>query len=257
MDINEALTFLGLSATASIDELDSTFRRLVMIYHPDRNPERSSWSHSNMIRLKEAHEIAGRYLMEPRAEPVLPDPRTLRDFLSSFSAAREDVLQGIHLYYTFSLENIHLRYEGVRRYRYNSSRNHIRKGITAMGNMASVAPSGRLHTHLVLFRAFAAAFERTMHITKTFVPDGSVNHKAYRHYHSGSLILDSLVRGRLFPEDFPRQDLTPKSIPMCEQEFFLILTRYTESTWLSEAVLKLSLLDSLSKLLEFESKQAR
>jgi hypothetical protein len=254
MTTDEAFSFLGLQPSASMNDVDTSFRQLVMVYHPDKNPDRSEWSHDRMTLLNEAHTIAERYitLRQENHENVSPHPEFLRRIQTAFRAARENILEGIHLYYVFNLENVHLRAEGTRRYRYNTARRSIQKGLTQMEKISRNMPQGKLFNHIRLFQAFGKSFYSSMIITKINAPDGSINYKAYKHYRSGSALLDSLIRKQFFPEDFPQRDLTPKSVDLCEQEFLLILTSYRESVWLPETIVKLSLFENLYKLTEFE-----
>jgi hypothetical protein len=255
MNIDEAFSFLGLQPSAGREEVDASFRQLVMVYHPDKNPDKTEWSHNMMILLNEAHNIAERCisLRQKKHESSSPPPELLRRVQTTFYAARENILEGMHLYYVFNLENIHLRAEGTRRYRYNTARRTIQKGLVQMEKLIShSAPQGKLYNHIRLFQAFGKSFYGSMIITKISAPDGSINYKAYRHYHNGSAILDALIRRQFFPEDFPQRDLTPKSMILCEQELLLVLTTYRQSIWLPETIIKLSLLENLRKLAEFE-----
>jgi hypothetical protein len=260
MNTDEAFSFLGLSLSASKEELEASFRQLVMLYHPDRNPDKSEWSHARMTLLNEAHNLAQRYITL-RSEKLHSAPKQIsRELMlhlqNGLYAARDDILEGAHLYYTFSLENIHLRSEGIRRLRYNGAKRSVRKGVIQLEKILREAPEGKLKIYARLWEAFGKSFYGSMTITKIYPADTSLNYKAYKLYRDAALILDSFIKLSFFSEDFPRQDITSKSIALCEQLLLLIISNYRETIWVPEATVKLSLLDNLQNLLEFERREA-
>ena len=263
MNTQEAFTFLGLKAGATKEDLDASFRHLVMVYHPDRNPEKSEWSHEKMTLLNEAHELAEQYIAsnnrrEQPGESRSQIPReTLLRLQRAFSAAREELLEGIHLYYTFSLENIHLRAEGNRRYHYNSSKRFVKKALIQLEKIIAAAPDGKLKTYSYLYKEFAASFFNGMNINKICTADSSPDYKAYKLYRNASLTIDAFVKLWFFPDDFPRpRDFSSKSIILSEQELLLILSNYKNTIWIPEATIKLELLDNLRNIADFEQKEA-
>jgi hypothetical protein len=261
MNTNEAFSFLGLTNFASKEEVDTAFRQLVMIYHPDKNPGKAEWSHARMTLLNEAHGLARQYISlrgetgSGRQQGQTVSRALMARLQKAVYTAREDILEGIHLYYIFNLENIHLRLEGIRRLRYNSAKRNVKKGIIQLDKILAEVPDGTLKTCTRLWEAFGKSFFASMSITKICPTDTSRNYKAYRHYKSAALILDSFIKLCFFPEDFPRQDITSKSIALCEQELLLILSNYQETIWTPEATVKLSLLDDLNNLVKFEQQQ--
>ena len=260
MDTQEAFSLLELPSSANKEELEASFRRLVMVYHPDKNPEKAAWSHEKMALLNEAHDIAARHIAAPRAAPPPEAPRPSREALmrlqKAFLAAREDLLDGMHLYYTFKLENVHLRGEGNSRFHYNSARRSIKRAVTRFLALTQENPEsqGTLEARIALYGEFGKSFYAGMGIAKIWPADGSLNYKAYKHYKNSSLIIDALVRHVFFPEDFARPpDLSSKSIVLCEQELLLILSNYRDTVWVPEATVKLELLDNLRRLAVFEN----
>jgi hypothetical protein len=260
MNTDEAFSFLGLTRHASKEELEASFRQLVMLYHPDRNPGRTEWSHTRMTLLNEAHGLAQQYI-SLRGENLRRVPKQVsREFMirlqNGLYAARDAILEGVHLYYTFSLENIHLRSEGIRRLRYNTSKRNIKRGVIQLEKILLEAPEGKLKTYARLWAAFGTSFYDSMAISKICPAGTSPNYKAYKHYRNAASILDALIKLCFFPDDFPRQDITSKSIALCEQLLLLILSNYQETIWPPEAAIKLALLDNLQNLMEFERQEA-
>lgn len=61
-EINASIDYyevLQVKPTASREEIDRAFRRLVLIYHPDKNPDRREWSEQRIRELIRANEILG------------------------------------------------------------------------------------------------------------------------------------------------------------------------------------------------------
>ena len=261
MDASQAFFLLELSPGATSEELETSFRRLVMKYHPDRNADRLEWSHRMTVLLMEAHETASRRIAEEAYERAAAAEKRrlaadLRFFAEAFDAARGGVLEALYTYYAYGLENIPLRSEGNLRLRFTTAKNTLRKGLGIFASLESRPAPPDLKTRAALYQAFGGAFQQNMNISRILVPDGSEDHKAYRHYRNGSLILDSLIKKRFFPKDFTVTDLGPKSASLCEQELFLVITDYRLSVWMPEAVIKLSLLDGFSRLIKYEADMA-
>jgi curved DNA-binding protein CbpA len=266
MTLSEAQAFLGISASASREDLEGAFRRLIKTYHPDKNQNRTAWSHTMTIRLNEAYDIILKELVEntPTLKPTIPeyknsssssssDPHILENFRRSFRIAQDEAMQGIYIYYNFGLDNIHRRQEGVFRQRFNSALNHLKKSIDSLAVLGLKAPTEGQRRHLVLYSTFFRLFRENMLIKKLFVPDGSLNHKAYRHYRMGSENLDDVLKSRLFPKDFNKNGISSKNFSLSEYEFMQVITQFKSSIWVPETVIKLMLIDGFRRIEEFET----
>ena len=56
VDPEKALRLFGLTRSATLRELNSSFRRVVKKYHPDFNPDRQKWAHNAMLIVNSAYE---------------------------------------------------------------------------------------------------------------------------------------------------------------------------------------------------------
>lgn len=256
MDLEEALQFLHLRADSTLNDLDASFRSLVKAYHPDRNQEKAEWSHMMTVRLNEAYDLI-RLSIQERAETASksrkPEPMDPQEFRQAFSQAKQEILKGIFLYYTYGLHNVHLRKEGVLHYRFKTALRHLQNGIRHLSILIPLSPKERYRDYLLLFRLFGESFLQNMKINRTFIPNDSLEMKAYRHYHGGTTILDSVLKAKLFPRDFPSDLMTPKSLAVSEHEFIMVITHYQNSSWIQESIIKLTLIELLNRLDKFKA----
>ena len=58
MKHRESLRVLGLTESSSLQDLTSTFRKLVKKFHPDLNQDKPEWSNRQMLFLNEAYKSA-------------------------------------------------------------------------------------------------------------------------------------------------------------------------------------------------------
>jgi hypothetical protein len=91
-----------------------------------------------------------------------------------------------------------------------------------------------------------------MQIDRTFVPSGSQSeHTAYRRYHEGSRALDAAIRRAFFRDELsPHRELaSPQSLSVSLNEFMAIVTKHSDTSWVTETAMKLCLLDAFQSLL--------
>ncbi len=179
-------------------------------------------------------------------EPLKPE------FIRAFTWATELLLEGVFRFYQYGLENVHLRRQGNLRSRYQGA---LRRVDRAVRQLEAISPDN-LNKHEEQRRSltlqFAYAFSQNMRIDKFFVPTGpALDTKAYRHYRRGSELLDSVIKQSLFGSSFVSRKgglSIGESSHAGEHELLTLLTRYHESHWATEAVLKLQLLSAVLEL---------
>jgi hypothetical protein len=263
MTVDAAYTFLQLPSDADESALTASYRRLVKDYHPDLNAHRPAWSNEMMFLLNEALRIAREYQKnrkaasaEIRPADVRPAPGPARapaaaaagpaadnSFQAGFGFVADGILQGIHTYYNYGLENIHLRMEGTRKFRYRSSVKRLRDGIGKLDALLGTPGPADVVESTRLFREFSKAFLQNMLIGKFFVADGRpANHKSWQHYWRGSEVLDHAIKCAFFEAEFAVSSRV-ESLALCEHEFMIILTKFSDGGWLHEALIKLCLLE--------------
>ncbi len=191
------------------------------------------------------HKTGGLQEMEPEEGNVPPR------IYAELQKAWEKIENGIHLFYTYGLENPHIRQEGPFHIKFVLAQKQIKQGrkILEQWEHQPILPEDR--EELSLQKSFCEAFLQNMRIQKTFVADGSIHHKAYKHYYNGSRLLDAFIKKVLFPEDYSNVILPPKCATLCQQELLTVLLHYHQSTWVGEATIKLAVLESLINLMNF------
>ena len=277
MTLREAFRVFGLAEDATIRDLNRAFRVLVKKYHPDVNRERLDWAHRAMTLVNVAYTTCRESLdrpasnQKPRAKGPPHDGRgrngtsTTAHGTAAASAPepgssgaeesarmrahtarrlRDELLDLVYLYYQYGLENVHLRYEGVRRYRYRSVRRRLH-------NLRTTLLGHRDQTTNTIAE-FAAAFDKHTSIETFGMPsDPPPDRVAYRYLLEGTRSLDILIK-RGFFEEFRRDKRIPpmpNSAELAAQNFLTVLTKYRGSRWTTEATVRLRLLDATVALL--------
>lgn len=59
MTCNDYYSTLGLSNNASADEIKKAYRKLAMLYHPDRNRDKEEWANNKFKEINEAFRVLG------------------------------------------------------------------------------------------------------------------------------------------------------------------------------------------------------
>jgi curved DNA-binding protein CbpA len=137
MKVSAAYEILQLEQSASAEEINASYRRLLMEYHPDRNVDRADWSHQMTIRLTEAYEAVLTYIESLEASEALRKAAEEEQLRGSEAEEEADsgyslgtqaqiaglydqILDQIHSYYNEGMDKIYLRQEGSMRQRYRA-----------------------------------------------------------------------------------------------------------------------------------------
>lgn len=288
MTVQTAFRILRLTPSSSQKELVSSYRRMVKRYHPDYNGDRKEWSHDAMTKINLAYELVRLHLQngngasgataDPSSETAAtsnsgpsqphqsPPHQEFQDdlsdgfaqtpaedpaFVALFDRAADSVLTGIYTYYQYGLQNVYLRHEGVRRFRYRSAVKRVQDGVHHLQELQQFATADIHRTQLKVFTDFALAFLQSMRIERYHEAGSSrADAAAYRHYHSGSVALDQVIRSELFCEldDAPPAGGAAGGLKVGYHELMAILIKHSTSDWVAEAVVKLHLLEMFTRV---------
>jgi hypothetical protein len=254
-----ALKLFRIADTASLRELNHSYRRLVRKYHPDYNAHRPKWAHAAMIRINAAYDSAVEYLSALRYEEIQRhlegEIRKHDEFSRVFDWIADGVLDGVFTFYQYGLENPYARQSGTPRLRYRRAVQQISTGIDQLRKIN--APNELDQETLDLFRTFVEAFYEVMRIKRAGgAPSRPDERAALNHYLAGSRMMDETIRKAFFREEFarPRDFASPQNLSVSLSEFMAVVTKYSKSSWITETALKLCLLDSFQRLCEIEER---
>ncbi|TVQ34875.1 MAG: J domain-containing protein [Spirochaetaceae bacterium] len=285
MTLDTAYRLFRLRSNATQSELVSAYRKLVKRCHPDFNASRREWSHNAMTRINLAYELLTSDLLErstgsatsagTRTESPAGSAsdehdrnaeRRFRDdiadsfnrapaedpaFVALFDRSADQVLDGIYAYYQYGLQNVYLRHEGVRRFRYRTAVKRVHNGLEQLRDLAHLATVALHRDQLAVFTEFAAAFLRNMLIDKYHLPgaNGSEN-RAYRCFFNGSESLDAVIRAELFEELKPirPERSVAGGLKVSYHEFMSLLIKHSSSDWVPETLIKLQLHEAFTRV---------
>jgi len=265
MKVETAYALLNLHPDASREDLLRSYRRLVKKYHPDHNTDRAAWSHIMMTRLGHAYDTARAYIeaggaaahggVKVRYRPPVWETQEEEEysnpeFEAHFREGMDTVLNGMYIYYQYGLENVYLRQEGVRRFKYRAALKGVRNGIDALREGIRLARTGQESDNLQVVGEFSLTFLRNMQISRSYIPHASAaESRAYRHFSEGSAHLDHAIRSHLFSELETRSSRfsVSGSLKVGYHELMTVLVEYPSTSWVAEAIVKLYLHDLFQK----------
>lgn len=258
MNVTAAFQFLQLHEQASIEEASASYRRLLKEYHPDRNSDRSEWSHKMTVRLTEAYSAVTAYIQNtPVESPTQQESETEPD--SGYSLAMQtriaklyDVLLDVlHSYYTYGLDNVYLRQEGTLRHRYRSLLRKLSQTVAELQVTQNWPGSALQHRQAKAIHDFAGALYESMLIKPreqdSFTGDA---HKVQMLYRQGSQALDTAIQRGILELQTENGIITPSARNQAEKSFMLILAGFPRSAHVPETLIKLYLLRAFSGLCE-------
>jgi len=256
MELERAFRLLKLAPDCSVEKLNESFRKLAKTYHPDSNPGRESWAHRIMTDLNLAYETVLDYLTSDRHTQdytaTEAGQRNVR-FQAYFNRAVNTVLDGIYTYYQYGLENVMIRNEGVRKFRYRDCLRSMEKGIESLEMLKVSALSEPKRVRLEVFINFSRAFFQNALIDTHFTPIGpGADITAQRHYRNGSEHLDYAIKDALFGDELiqVRNGTYSERMTLSKKELMTVVTRYTGSICIAETLMKLHLLTVFTRVVQ-------
>lgn len=259
MELERALKLLKLTPNCTVQRLNESFRKLAKIYHPDSNRGREEWAHRTMTELNLAYELVLDFITTPKGgiedqKPVSAKKQSARTrYQILFIRSMNKVLDGIYTYYQYGLENVRLRYEGVRRFRFRDSVRDLQDGIDDLERLRELPKTGGAAGRLQLFTDFSKAFLQNVLIDNYTAPQGEpVELIAYRHFRNGSSHLDYAIKDALFGDQLiqVRSGTYAEKLKVSREEFMIVVSRYYSSSCVSEAMVKMYLLEVFSKVVQ-------
>jgi len=259
MELDRAMRLLKLPTQCTLEELNESFRKLAKRHHPDSNRGKEEWAHRTMTQLNLAYEKVLDHLTMPsggiREEKPPPSTkeRLRTQYQILFSRSIRQVLDGIYTYYQYGLENVRLRHEGVRKFRFRDSVRDIQDGLKKLEELQNLPKSDGAAGRLQVFTDFSRAFLQNVLITNYTAPIGQpVEQIAYRHFRDGSAHLDYAIKDALFGDELlpVRSGSYTQKMKQCREQLMVVVSKYYNAGCVSEALLKIYLLEVFSKVVQ-------
>jgi hypothetical protein len=129
----------------------------------------------------------------------------------------------------------------------------MQDGMHVLEQLKTLPKSEGAAGRLQLFTDFTKAFFQSMLIDNYAAPPGKPEElTAYRHFRDGSSHLDDAIKDALFGDQLVpvRRGSYAENLKLSREELMLVLSRYYNSSCVSEAMVKLYLLEVFSKVVQ-------
>jgi hypothetical protein len=161
------------------------------------------------------------------------------------------VVDGMFTYFQYGLTNPHQRTSGTPRLRYRQA---LKLMYAAVARLKAIDAPNPVDTETsTVFIRFAESFLECIQIHRVLSPSSPKQERlAYSHYREGSESLNNAIRRGFFREELsrPHELASPQSLSVSLNEFMAVLTRFRDTSWVVETVIKLQLLDAYTNLLK-------
>jgi hypothetical protein len=262
MNVSSAYQVLELQQTATSDEVNSSYRRLLKLYHPDRNAHRSDWSHKMTVRLTEAYHAVSDYIksLQDSSQNEQNQKNYDEELDSGYSVSTQMqigniygvILDQLDSYYTRNMDNVYLRQEGTLRQHYRVCIRKFGQVIEDLSLTADFPGSTLQHSQVKTIKNFASAFYEFLLIKpKNRDVFTSEDLKAKKLYDQGSRALDQAISRGLIHMERKYGLICPDHRKQAEKSFMFLLTNYPKCSFVPETLIKTYLLKSLSELCEY------
>lgn len=256
MNVDSAFKFLNISEAATAEEVNASYRRLLKEYHPDRNKERTEWSHQMTVRLTEAFTAVSLYLQNKpeiiETTKTEPDSGYSLAMQARIASLYDLLLEHLHNYYNKGMNNLYLREEGVLRHHFKATLYRLEQTISRLRHAQEWPGSAVQHHQAGVITNFATTFYENMLIKpKEQELLSNIDLKAEKLYYAGTSALDTSIKRGVLALENTNGLICPGNRYKAEKNFMLLLANYSESSYIPETLIKLSLLKSLSALCEY------
>jgi len=178
-------------------------------------------------------------------------------FQAQFSRSVTRVLDGVYTYYQYGLENVRLRGEGVRAFRFRDALRYLREGLASLKQLEGLASSDTGAVKLQVFTDFTELFIQNTRIDRHVASHpSSYESGAHRHYLAGGESLDYAIKDALFGDEMiqVRRGTCGQMLARGREELMTVIREYPRSSWVSQTLVKLALQGVFSRVLELLEK---
>lgn len=276
MDIRECCKILNVNLEAADEAVASSYKKLALKLHPDRNRGNEKKAHEAMINLNQAYSTLMSYRFKnpvkpkeapqaaaepPKPQKKQPGPEERRQTakekeitdelaFKSFVKLRDDAKEHIYKFFQYSLYNLARRDEVYNRGIFNRIVHGIRKSYHGMGSLEKLTNDAELLQHFSVFKKMIFDFymaSECLNVNDSYASQYDVD--AYRAYKKGDESLTKAMKELFYDRHnrgfFKRQTAL---INLMDADNFLknAIRKYPDSSWAVEIRIKLEFTESLT-----------
>ncbi len=256
MTLEESYKLLQVSHNASDIEITKAFKKLALLYHPDKNPSNIDWANKAMASINVAYNtiITHRFKEKtveiqndkpPKKETTFKKDDILRDDLLTqyFIQYREKAKDALYQYFQYNLYNLARRDSPVNSDIFKKIVLQLRRSYHGIDNLCSYTNDYEFLQHFNLFKELLFTFYKSSECLNIIDSYANIlDVEAFRIYRQGD---DFLLRAQkeifynrhnrgFFQMEQAITDLI-KSIQILQ----LAINRFPQSSWIVESQIKL------------------
>lgn len=266
MKIESLYKILDATEDASDAQITSSYKRLALRYHPDRNPERLEWAHKKMSELNHAYRVLldhrfstrgrDKSLRADRKDEEKPSQKRevdRQELIDSFVKIRERAKDSLYKFFQYRLHRTSIRDMEENQPRFNAVVDRLRSSYHSIQALRSMTTDGELIEHFDVFSEMIYNFYRSSECLDILDSIENLEEiEAYRYYRDGDEKLH-LAQQELFFDRHNRGTFIREPIVRMMAEAQAILekgkNRFPDSNWIIETTIKLEYIYSLKKYL--------
>jgi len=281
MNINHHYKTLKISDQATDEQISASYKRLAMLYHPDKNINNTEWATEAMKNLNIAYNAIMSYRFSNRPAPEIykaenkkrettherpteqnkPEQASKKThdgidkeiLINKFVKIRENAKDSLYRYFQYGLFSIPRRENTFNRGVYNEIVNSLRRSYHSINNLSKKTDDTELLLHFNVFNRMLFNFYKASECINII---DSYNNKfevdAYRMYVRGDEKLHLAHKEIFFDRHNRGHFKGGQVIPLLNQStmyFSHVISDYSLSTWVVEARIKTEYIQSVKDYL--------
>lgn len=285
MNLQECYTLLGITETATSEEIARAYKAMAMKYHPDKNRERIEWATTMMSNLNISYTTimgsrfndesslnsqpdsegtetnhTSREQRREKADPVQEREPSFSEeihrqiLIKKFIRNREAAKDYLYRYFQYSLHNFARRDNPMNRSVFNEIVYSLRKFYHAINALARQTLDPELTEHFATFTHMIFTFYKAsecINILDSY--KNIVEVEAYRLYKKGDESLHIAHREVFYDRHnrgYFKQDFATAYLMKAKEDFQRTLRSFPDSTWAVETKIKLEYTLALLRYLD-------
>lgn len=265
ISLEESYTLLQVAKNASDAEITKAFKRLALLYHPDKNPKNVQWANRAMAALNSAYSviIAHRFKDKPIHNETGTAPKKEQrvkreifrdDVLTQyFVQHREKAKDALYQYFQYSLYNLLHREKTANAEIFQKIVRELRRSYHGIEGLCMYTSDEEFLQHFNFFKDMLFTFYKSSEcLTIIDSYANIIDVEAFRMYRKGSDHL-LLSQREIFYErhnrGFFKKEIALTNLLHAIKLLHVTITRFPQSSWIVESQIKLEHAQSLEKYL--------